>query len=235
MQLAYDSGFLQALSDLSTITEEILLQKTENGIEVKAGDKGRTVLYHLTAPAEKFPADKNCAFHDYGRFFAKFCLFEDPQVDLNDDASVMTITSGNRSATHNLASLSVVKAPFTQVRIPSTDVEFSLTADLIKKLRELAGVNYFDANRVVFSFSENELGIVLRSTRHENTYRDKSADSIKEFKADQDFSIEFDIKALQLLPLTDYKVFVAKDGIMKLEMIRKDDISVLIYIAKVID
>lgn len=234
MQLAYDSGLLQALSDLSTITDKILIQKTDNGIEVKAGDDGRMVLYHLTAPADKFPIEKNCAFHDYGRFFGKFCLFDDPTIEIDDAASVITIKSGSKSATHNLAEGNVIKATFSQIRIPSTDVEFKLSTDVIKRLRELSGVNYFDSNRIVFSFSPDTLGVKLRSTRHENTYEDKIPEVITSFTADADFSLECDIKTIQLLPLVaDYKVTVSAAGLMKLEMLRKDDISVLVYIAKV--
>ena len=230
MKVNYDFELLKTIYGLSNITEKILIQKTDAGIEIKAGDDGRMIMYHLTAPSDMLSIESDCAFYDYTRFFNKVSMFEDPELTLDD--CLFTIKSDGKVATHNIASGSIVKSAFNSVNIPSVDATVVLTADAIKNINKLSGINYFESNRIGFEFGSDKSTFTLKSTNHSNTYQ-SDLEGV-EFKTDGNFDLELDSKVFQMLPPADYELRVCKDGIVEFAMKRNDNISIMLYAAKVV-
>lgn len=230
MKVDYNFELLNTIFELSNITEKILIQKTADGIEIKAGDDGRTLMYHLKAPSEMLSIESDCAIFDYTRFFNKVSMFEKPELDLDD--SIFTIRSEGKVATHNIANGSIVKAAFNSVNIPTIDASLSISVETIKNINKLSGINYFDSNRIQFDFGKEKSTLTLKSTSHSNTYQ-SDLEGVN-FTASEDFHVLINAKAFQMLPTSsDYELKVCKDGIVEFVMNRTDGISISLYTTKV--
>ena len=227
MKVNYNFDLLKAINDLTIINDRLAISKGTDTIDIKCADEGHLIMYHLSSPLSNLDISEDIAFYDYSRFFNKFGMFDDPELDL--DCGILTCKSGTRVATHNLASTSVIVSAFNKINIPSVDVKFSLTAEMIKNFKDLSSSSYFDSNRLTFSFGDTPY-YKCHSTKHANTFKD---DMNVERITDEEFDLTMDSKVLTMIPSANYDVQVSSAGIMELEMKRTDDISVTLYIAKV--
>ena len=230
LQLTYKSELFEALAELSGITEVFRICKTNDGLEIKAGDSAESIVYHLIAPKEYLEIPDDIAFNNFTQFYNKFSLFEKPDLEIDDRQSCLSFRSGSRVATHNLAILDHIKTRFNVIDFPSIDAQFNLTAQQLKQMRSLSGQNYFDSDRIELKFGSQESKFILCSTKHEDKMEDDL--NVDMFDAESDFSFKIDIKAIQSLPAEDYRVTVCKRGIVRFDMIRTGDIKVILYTAK---
>ena len=104
--------------------------------------------------------------------------------------------------------------------------------ELIKKIKDLASGNKINADRVKFSVEGTELKYELYNTKHHNTF-----DENIEIENDEDveFSIEVDMKIWNKIPNASYQVAMKEEGLVRLTMVRDDDIKVEIYTADMED
>lgn len=228
MQVNYNSELLKAINDLTIINDRLAINKEEKEVNIKASDEAHLIMYHLSSPLANLNISSTIAFTDYSRFYNKFAMFENPTLEI--DPGIVTCKSGSRVATHNLASNAVIGNAFNKINIPSIDVTFTLTSEMIKNFKDLSSSAYFDSNRLTFDFTADTSFYKCHSTKHSNTFKDDmEATRVTEEK----FSVTLDSKVLSLIPSANYKVSVSSAGIMELDMERGDDISVKLYVAKV--
>jgi len=228
MQVTYNSELLKAINDLTIINDRLAINKEDEEVNIKASDEAHLIMYHLSAPLENLNLSDTIAFFDYSRFYNKFSMFENPTLEI--DEGNITCKSGNRVATHNLASTSVIGNAFNKINIPSIDMKFKLTAEMIKNFKDLTSSAYFDSNRITLDFNNDVASYKCHSTKHANTFTD---DLTAERVTEEKFDVTIDAKVLSLIPSANYDVSVSSAGIMEMAMERTDNISVKLYVARV--
>ena len=232
MKLTYSSDLLKTINDLTIINQGVAIVKepdSEN-IEIRKCDKDKVVYYHLIAPSKYFSIPESVSFNDYPKFYNKFSMFDNP--DLEYEKPFMVCKSGSSKATHNTASTTVVVPDFKRLRLPSVDRKFKLTPEMIKSFRDLSSPGYFDSNRLTLEFKEKDI-FRCHSTKNKNKFEDELPDVEK--TTDKEFSVRLNSKAFSLLPSATYSVKVSEGGLLELEMERTDDISVRLYLSRVIE
>lgn len=229
-QINYSPIALEVISELTTISNKVLWQRTadQQNVEVKNADDSKSVCYYFKAPNSCFDfAGEVCAFHQFSDFYNLFKTLENPSISQNEFQ--VAITSGKAKINYRLANPEVVKAPFNQINFGDVDAEFTLSSDSLKRLRSIAGPNNIDADRVSFTFKDNTCIVNLFSTRHENNF----VDELESKNEGDEFKITIDTKAFAKIPQASYKVTVMRAGLMKFSMVREDDIVVELYLADI--
>ena len=186
------------LKNFSTINQSILFKK---------GNTLRTmsVMKNILAEAdieEEIPQD--FAIYDLVRFLNGISLFEEPELDFQND-SHLTIRDGKSKRTkYFFADPSVIVAPPEKsITLPSEDVSFTLDSNnLIQLLKASAVYGLPDLSAV------GEAGVVKL------VIRDKKNDTSDDFsiivgETDKNFSFNFKIENIKILAGT-YKVDISE-------------------------
>ena len=186
------------LKNFSAINQSILF---------KRGNTLRTmsVMKNILAEADiedEIPQD--FAIYDLTRFLNGISLFEEPELDFQND-SHLTIRDGKSKRTKDFfADPSVIVAPPEKsIELPTEDVTFSLDSNnLIDLLKASAVYGLPDLSAV------GEAGVVKL------VLRDKKNDTSDDFsiivgETDKKFSFNFKIENIKILPGT-YKVDISE-------------------------
>jgi len=233
-KIGYNKTALELISSLTSINQSVAFERhadDEDRIISRAGDVNQSIVYIFDAPKEVFDfTGDECSFYNYNEFFTLLSIFEDP--DLVQDDVEITVSEARSKIKYRLTDSELIKKGFTTVKFGEPDVSFVMDYELIKKIRTLSGGSNINADRIKFTVSDNTLNYRLYNTKHHNTFDETLDLSDAE---DEDFQIEVDMKIWNKIPMASYNVNLKEDGILELDMIREDDISVKIYTADMDD
>ena len=123
------------LKNFSTINQNLVI-KPGNSINTMSAMKNIVAKATVT---EDFP--QAFAIYDLNEFLASLSLFENPDLDFKEDFVVMTDTgSKGKSLKYWYSDPSVVTTPVREITMPSTEVSFNFSSDLLSDVTKAAAV-----------------------------------------------------------------------------------------------
>jgi len=123
------------LKNFSTINQNLVI-KSGNSISTMSAMKNIVAKAEVS---ETFPRD--FAIYDLNEFLAALSLFDKPDLDFKEDFVVMT-EDGSTSKTlrYWYSDPSVVTTPSKEVTMPSSEVSFSLSSNILSDVQKAAAV-----------------------------------------------------------------------------------------------
>ena len=134
MKLSNDT--VTVLKNFSTINQNLVINPGKN---ISTMSAMKNIVAKATV-AEDFPQE--FAIYDLNEFLASLSLFDNPELTFKDDFVVMTEskTSTKKSLKYWYSDPSVVTTPTKEITMPSTEVTFTLTGDLLSDVTKAAAV-----------------------------------------------------------------------------------------------
>jgi hypothetical protein len=190
---------VQVLKNFSTINPSMLFKP---GNVLATVSPTRSVLAKARI-GQQF--EKQFAIYDLSRFLSVMSLFENPDIELNDQSA--TIRSNDRELDYRYADPSTIIAPPDKdLNLPSDDVSFTLTA-----------ANLADIQRALSALGMPEIAVVgdrkkiwLQVTDSKNSQGDSYKITLG--TTTKKFKLVFKAENLKLIP-QDYNVRITSKGI----------------------
>ena len=194
------------LKNFSTINQNLVI-KSGNSISTMSAMKNIVAKAEVS---ETFPRD--FAIYDLNEFLAALSLFDKPDLDFKEDFVVMT-EDGSTSKTlrYWYSDPSVVTTPSKEVTMPSSEVSFSLSSNILSDVQKAAAV--IGVPDMVLTNGRIG-GADLKVTDKKNDTANDYSISFDTNSDDQDanYSFWFKVENLKLLPAT-YDVKVSSKNI----------------------
>jgi len=190
---------VQVLKNFSTINPSMLFKP---GNVLATVSPTRSVLAKARI-GQQF--EKQFAIYDLSRFLSVMSLFENPDIELNEQSA--TIRSNDRELDYRYADPSTIIAPPDKdLNLPSDDVSFTLTA-----------ANLADIQRALSALGMPEIAVVgdrkkmwLQVTDSKNSQGDSYKITLG--TTTKKFKLVFKAENLKLIP-QDYNVRITSKGI----------------------
>ncbi len=197
---------------LSKETVEILktFSSINGNLVINPGTKISTMSANRTIMAEYEGADnfdKKVAIFNLSEFLGAHGSFDNPELVLDD--KFMTIKNGKQHVKYVYADESVLITPKKDIKSFTTDIEVTLSGELISKLQKMATV-----------LSVEDLAITGDGSTVSVKVFDSKNPTASSFEVDLDektthkFQINFKVERLRLFP-ADYKVQISNKKISK--------------------
>jgi len=130
MKLSTDT--LNVLKNFSTINSNIVINE---GSVVKTMAEAKNVMASADI-AESF--EGSFGIYDLGEFLSVHGMFDDPELEFADDMNSVTIKEGRSAVKYFFSDPSILTTPSKDIKMPSTDVCFSLSAEELASIRRAA-------------------------------------------------------------------------------------------------
>lgn len=198
---------------LSAQTQSILkhMSSINRGINIQPGSTIRTMsperdILMKTEVEETF--DKPLVVFDLPRFLGTLNLFTDPDIELHDKFALITEKGTSNAVRYTYADESVCEAVTKDIKLPSADISFTLTAKNLDAMIKAASV----------------LGVADITVRGDGTkmtilVHNKAIDSTDTYgidlgATDKKFNVDFKAEKLKLIP-ADYEVEISSKRLSK--------------------
>lgn len=211
--MKFSERTLTVLKSFSNINKSILMSE---GSVLKTITPEKTLVAIANIP-DSFPSD--ACIYDLSRFLSILDLYEDPDVEFHD--KYFTISEGRRKTKYVFADVSMIHTPPNkEIKIPSKDVEITVSWEDMQSVLKAAGVLQF--GEVAFVGQEGKL--YLRAIDSANPTADTFGVEIGE--TTDEFTIIVKTDNLKLLP-GDYHVTLCAKGISEF---KGDDVTYFVGI-----
>lgn len=194
------------LKNFSTINQNLVI-KSGNSISTMSAMKNIVAKAEVS---ETFPRD--FAIYDLNEFLAALSLFDKPDLDFKEDFVVMTEDgSATKFLKYWYSDPSVVTTPTKEIAMPSCEVFFSLSSNILSDVQKAAAV--IGVPDMVLTNGRIG-GADLKVTDKKNDTANDYSISFDTNSDDQDanYSFWFKVENLKLLPAT-YDVKVSSKNI----------------------
>lgn len=126
MELAKQT--VDLLKNFATINSNLLLKP---GSTISTMSASKDIVAEVEVP-EKFT--KEAGIFNLNEFLGVVSLFDKPEYDFDDKQ--VTIKEGRNKIKYVYADASLLTVPTKSIKMPSSDIQFTLTADQINKLQK---------------------------------------------------------------------------------------------------
>ncbi len=192
---------VSVLKNFSTINQSILIK---SGKRLRSMSAMKNILVEAEIPEE---FNREVPIYDLNQFLNAMSLVPGAELDLNDDAIV--ITDGENSIDYRYSDSSVITAPpEKELVLPSEDVCLVLTEENLEKVRKAAAVLQIPDVSLVGDGDTIVLTVRDKKNSGSNAYR------IVVGKTDDVFQFNLKVENLKLMP-GDYDVIVSKKNLSK--------------------
>ena len=194
------------LKNFSTINQNLVI-KSGNSISTMSAMKNIVAKAEVS---ETFPRD--FAIYDLNEFLAALSLFDKPDLDFKEDFVMVTEDgSTNKTLKYWYSDPSVVTTPSKEVTMPSCEVSFSLSSNILSDIQKAAAV--IGVPDMVLTNGRIG-GADLKVTDKKNDTANDYSISFDTNSDDKDvnYSFWFKVENLRLLPAT-YDVEVSSKNI----------------------
>lgn len=176
---------------------------------IKPGSKLNTISSHKStyASAEvKETFNTEFGVYDLSEFLGAMTLFTDPDITFSDKFAV--ISEGQSSIKYYSADASVLTVPSKELKLPPSDIEFSLTGDQMNLIQRTAGV--LKAPDISFIGNSKEIVVAVGDVKNStgNTF------NIVVGETDSNFNAHLKVENLKMIPGA-YKVELSSKKIAK--------------------
>jgi len=122
----------EILKNFSTINANLVVKP---GSTISTMAETKNLLATATIP-ENFNTE--FGLYDLNEFLSAMSMFDDPELIFSDDNLSVSIKQSNRSVKYFLSDVTTLTSPSKPVVMPSTEVQFTLSADNISSIRKAA-------------------------------------------------------------------------------------------------
>ena len=125
---------ISVLKNFSTINQNLMVKSGSNVCTMSA-------MKNIIAKAtlnESFP--KDFAIYDLNEFLSALSLFGKPDLEFNDDFVIITEEGTSKSLKYWFSDPSVVTTPSKEISMPSTELTFNLSSDILNEITKAAAV-----------------------------------------------------------------------------------------------
>ena len=220
MKLSNDT--VTVLKNFSTINQNLVINPGKN-ISTMSAMKNIVAKATVT---EEFP--QAFAIYDLNEFLASLSLFDKPDLDFKEDFVVVTENgSTNKTLKYWYSDPSVVTTLSKEVTMPSSEVSFSLSSDILSKIQKAAAV--MGVPDMVLTNSKHG-GADLKVTDKKNDTANDYSISFDTNSDDQgtNYSFWFKVENLKLLPAT-YNVEIS--GFKNISHFKNTNVDIEYWIA----
>ena len=195
------------LKNFSTINQNLVI-KSGNSISTMSAMKN---IVAKAKVSETFPRD--FAIYDLNEFLAALSLFDKPDLDFKESSCWMVTEDGSTSKTlkYWYSDPSVVTTLSKEVTMPSCEVSFSLSENILSDIQKAAAV--IGVPDMVLTNSKHggaDLKVTDKKNDTANSYSISFDTNIKD--QDANYSFWFKVENLKLLPAT-YDVEISSKNI----------------------
>lgn len=192
---------LAVLKSFSGINQSILFKE---GNVIKTISLQKTLMATATVPDE-FPQE--VGIYNLPRFLSAIALYESPELEFGPESVLITEGKSNTRYFYANASM-IVTPPDKEIKLPSVDVSFDLSADNFSKV--MKAVSVLQSPEVAFV---GEGGTCyFRAIDSSNPTSDSFGVELGE--TEDSFTLIMKPENMQLMPI-DYKVELSSKGISK--------------------
>ena len=128
------SETISVLKNFSTINQNLMVKSGSNICTMSA-------MKNIVAKAdvsEEFLSD--FAIYDLNEFLSALSLFGKPDLEFNDDFVIITEEGTSKSLKYWFSDPSVVTTPSKEISMPSTELTFNLSSDILNEITKAAAV-----------------------------------------------------------------------------------------------
>ena len=222
MKLSNDT--VTVLKNFSTINQNLVINPGKN-ISTMSAMKNIVAKATVT---EDFPQE--FAIYDLNEFLASLSLFDNPELTFKDDFVVMTESNAptKKSLKYWYSDPSVVTTPTKEITMPSTEVTFTLTGDLLSDVTKAAAVigapdmvlEGMDLGSAVLKVADKKNDTSNNYAQHLDIWFDKGDKNVP-------YKFWFKVENLKLLP-GSYNVQVSAK---KISYFKNENVDVEYFIA----
>tara|TARA_Y100000296_G_C5108570_1_gene223894 strand:+ start:267 stop:938 length:672 start_codon:yes stop_codon:yes gene_type:complete len=180
---------ISVLKNFSTINQNLMVKTGKNITTMSA-------MKNIVAKAEvkeDFPTD--FAIYDLNEFLSALSLFDEPDLDFNDNFVVIT-EEGNADRSKSLkywfSDPSVVTTPSKEITMPSIEITFSLSSDTLEEITKGAAVMGLPD----MALEDGKLMVTDKKNSTANAYKT----SIDVGDVDATYKFWFRVENLKLMP-----------------------------------
>lgn len=201
--MKFSNETINILKNFSAINQSILFKE---GSTIRTISPQKTVMA-IANVEEEFPT--TAGIYNLPRFLSVCSLYSDPELNFGDKA--VSIEEGKSKARYVYADPSmIITAPEKEIKLPSTDVEVTVTAEILSKVLKAASA--FQLPEIAFVGEDGMC--YLRAIDSANPTADSFGVELSETSST--FSLIIKTENLQILP-GEYKVTLSSKGISKFE------------------
>lgn len=190
---------VNVLKNFAKINPSIVVQE---GNVLKTISPSKTIMAKATVETQ---FSKKFAIYNLDRFISTVSLFNDPELKFGDKA--VEIFDGNKKSNYTYADESVItKAPDKEINLPSVEVKFVLTNEVLKDVEKAAGV--LGLPEIVVMGDGTNVFLQAMDTKNPSgdVYSVNIGDTDKAFRA------IFKAENIKIIP-EDYEVTISARGI----------------------
>ena len=164
------------------------------------------------------------AIYDISRFLAVVSLFTDPELAIGN--KFVTISEGKKKLNYTFADpKTVIAAPEKEIKLPSVEVEFDLSADVMRDLNRVVSVLRLPEIIV----SGNGKAVSIGTSNSKDPTSDTFSNEVGE--TNKHFTCIFAAENMKLMG-SDYKVSLCSAGISKFEtVVEEGGLGITYFIA----
>jgi len=194
------SQTINVLKNFSTINQNLVIKEGSDITTMSA-------MKNIVAKAkveESFT--KEFAIYDLNEFLSALSLFGTPDLDFQNDFVVITEEGSSKSLKYWYSDPSVVTTPNKDITMPSNEVKFDFSSDILAEITRAASV--IGAPDMVLENGK------LRVTDKKNTTANDYATELDVPDSDVEYKFWFKVENLKLIP-GSYGVEVSSKNISK--------------------
>ena len=190
---------VQILKNFSGINQNLLVKK---GNKLKTISEARTVLSSVIVQ-EDFP--KDFGIYDLNEFINVLSLVDAPRLKFEEDYITIGDSTGRSKVKYFYSAEETLTTSQKDITMPDTDVKFTLTNDVLNKLKRAASA--LGHEEVSISNKDNILSLSIIDSKNatSNTF---SIDVDGEFDKNKKFNFVLNIGNLKILP-GDYDIEIS--------------------------
>lgn len=179
---------LNILKNFSSINSSLVVK---SGNVLRTISPAKNILAKFEAP-ESFAND--FAVYDLNEFLGGLSLFKDPDFDFSDP-SYLQIKSGKSKVKYFFSDPSVITAPPEKdIELPSVDVEFTLTEEVLSSLLRASSVYQLPDLSLVGE--DGDINLVVRTKNNDTS----NNFSVKVGDTEDTFCFNFKVENLKIMP-----------------------------------
>lgn len=180
------------------------------GVQIKSGQTLRTISKQQNVLAKATISetfDSDFVIYDLNRFLALVGSLDSPEIKVNTDKKVLTVTAGASKTVYGLSDESMIVAPpAKEIKIENAEVNFTLTKDNLAQVLKLSGILGLPNIAVI----GNGSNISICALDAKNDESDNFSINVGETSAT--FKFIFNTENLKMIP-GNYAVQISSKGI----------------------
>ena len=212
---------LEVLKNFSAINPNLVVNE---GNKLSTIAEAKNIMASTTV-TETFP--KGFGIYDLNEFLSAHSLIEDADLEFGDNSVVMK--SPTSSITYRYADKSILTSPEKGVNMPESEVNITITEDLISQIRKAGGALGHPVVSITAAEGDDNIYFEVKDPNNSsaNTFQIKTGD----YSGNAVFDFQFLIANLKLIP-GDYKVCVSSKLISHWECINNNSVEYWIALEK---